>query len=628
MTCVQIAAMEMCVLNPFNPFSTDSLNSALNPRKKLYRLCNIYNKYILHWSKALALFRLNNTGVKVLLPGFYKEAVINISRITENLSQSNQFSHLNVRWHDTNIFPTVNKSFQLNGKQYQIFTPIIFSNEMYTWTEAEHQCIKHGSHLPSISSQSDVQNLVHILLIAVWTGPIRMIYIGLKVNISNVFCTFRHIFFLFEIDNSHIFFQNLTWLNSSPLAYQLWRNLLMRDNKINYYIESIHPWMKLHYRKKHRVQQMQMEKASKFIQPMKRDIFLCTIMVLENLAALEWISVSCNDAVVSEVVCVKENNPYIPVKVINVPKLQKTRLTIFSCSDGESISSSRHCNGVNDCTNNVDEANCFCFVDGKKVDYSHFCKHFCQHPTCICHKLLFQGNYPGCHVFEYKNREPIRSLSPFIANNITDLSHKLLSKQRHCYQDQLHMYFMNQKCIYKLDEDGNLETCRNGKHLEECTHFNCESVGKYKCPGYYCIPMAYVCDGKVDCPRAMDEYGCKNYNCKNLFHCLNTIQCIYITDVCNGVQDCPYGDDEINCILNEYICIENCTCQIFAISCRFIHQHFSHQLTLMSNMFLIFIIGNSFLSDFTWFSYLYQVTNLNLHNFKLPDICRTFHQSF
>ena len=95
-------------------------------------------------------------------------------------------------------------------------------------------------------------------------------------------------------------------------------------------------------------------------------------------------------------------------------------------------------------------------------------------------------------------------------------------------------YSIKQECIYELNDDGDLETCRNGKHFEQCEGFNCENVGKYKCPTYYCIPMSYVCDGKVDCPRASDENGCENYTCKGLFHCFNTIQCIYIADVCNS----------------------------------------------------------------------------------------------
>ena len=44
-------------------------------------------------------------------------------------------------------------------------------------------------------------------------------------------------------------------------------------------------------------------------------------------------------------------------------------------------------------------------------------------------------------------------------------------------------------------------------------------------------------------------------------------------------------------------------------------------------MIYIFIIGNPFLLDFTWFAYFHKVTSLNLHNFKLLDICRTFHLS-
>ena len=129
----------------------------------------------------LALSPYNNTKAvsRVLLPGIYEQATIHISHTA---LQSNKLLHLYVTWRDTNILEKVDISLQLNGREYQIFKQPRKSNKMYTWMETEEICIHNGGHLPSISSQSDVQDVVNIILRAVWIGPIRMIYIGLKVS--------------------------------------------------------------------------------------------------------------------------------------------------------------------------------------------------------------------------------------------------------------------------------------------------------------------------------------------------------------------------------------------------------------------------------------------------------------
>ena len=140
--------------------------------------------------------------------------------------------------------------------------------------------------------------------------------------------------------------------------------------------------------------------------------------------------------------------------------------------------------------------------------------------------------------------------------------------------------------------------------------------------------MAYVCNGRIYCPRALDENDCNNYTCERLFHCFNTVVCIYIDNICDSVKDCPHGDDEVNCILNEYTCPERCSCQILAISCTFIYGSFFGQFTLLKRMVYIFFIGNPFVKYFNWSLYLYKVRSLNLHKFKLPDVCSTFDEAF
>ena len=76
----------------------------------------------------------------------------------------------------------INTSLLLNGKRYIIFPETMNQTTVYSWEEAEELCSQYESHLPIFSSQSDVQDLVDIILRAAWTGPIRMVYIGLKVS--------------------------------------------------------------------------------------------------------------------------------------------------------------------------------------------------------------------------------------------------------------------------------------------------------------------------------------------------------------------------------------------------------------------------------------------------------------
>ena len=420
--------------------------------------------------------------------------------------------------------------------------------------------------------------------------------------------------------------------------------------------------------RKNQIQTQFSNNASQHVQPRKGDKYLCTIMSLENLVKPTWISVSCEDKIVSDIICVNEHTLIHTGfhHKSEVRSVNKVNLTLFLCYSGVSFSSSRQCNGINDCGDSSDEENCFCFVQRIKVTNSYYCKHFCEYPKCVCHNLLYQGYKSGCHIMEqvinldtiggkvytkeqyvqcpnemkWIHEERMNDLIPdchsnadepilysLLTENSAYVSPNLTKKEKSCTMGHPLKYLASEQCIYELDEKALLKTCRNGKHLENCKDFHCKNISKYKCPGYYCIPMRYVCNGRVDCPKALDEIGCENYTCERLFHCFNTSLCIYISNVCDSTGDCPNGDDEVNCLGSKSICPQSCMCLILAISCQITYKSFHFKPTALEYMTKIFITGNSFISHFTWFVYLSKVKWLHVHHFKLTDACNVFDQS-
>ena len=213
----------------------------------------------------------------------------------------------------------------------------------------------------------------------------------------------------------------------------------------------------------------------------------------------------------------------------------------------------------------------------------------------------------------------LKNYSSHLLNNSTSIN------ENFCFYGHPQNYPSIKECLYQVDKYGVLETCRKGKHLENCSNFNCEDLNRFKCPGYYCIPMGYVCDGKVDCAKGTDEFHCKNRNCSGLFHCLNTSQCIDIADVCNGVADCINEDDEMNCLLHDSKCPIHCSCLLFAITCTLLQPIAFSNLKPFKNMLFISVSGNTINSDFIWFNYLHSVRFLLLNDFSLPDICITLY---
>ena len=135
----------------------------------------------LDWSMDLFTYNfLQSRSLKVQLPGIYEKAKVYI--YYHNYSIDGTQDRLMIRLQDERILKIVDTSLLLNGKRYYIFHETMNQRIGYSWEEAEKLCNQYESHLPIFSSQTDVQDLIDIILRAAWTGPIRMVFIGLRVS--------------------------------------------------------------------------------------------------------------------------------------------------------------------------------------------------------------------------------------------------------------------------------------------------------------------------------------------------------------------------------------------------------------------------------------------------------------
>ena len=315
---------------------------------------------------------------------------------------------------------------------------------------------------------------------------------------------------------------------------------------------------------------------------------------------------------------------------------------VFNC-ESHVISIHDLCNGKVDCQNDkkLDEMYCDC----KETQvYSSKCKHLtsvkgqkhcsdfyikvknneCWPVTAISCMTGTKEQKDFCYWLKRDSSRSKVSWNPTINISPAYFKDKSFRNCEHqgflpCTGQQISCYKISEICSYILDDRKYLLYCKGGEHLQYCKDFECNM--KFKCPGYYCIPWAYVCDGKFDCPNGLEEQNCKMERyCKNMFKYKNSQICIHLNDICDGKVDCPYDEDELTCILHDTRCPSNCECLMFTIRCfnlrtvdLFLKIENSYDVIIISNSTKDVI--NSFLPNSRFLSILKLSRN------NLDELC-------
>ncbi|XP_072435639.1 low-density lipoprotein receptor-related protein 2a isoform X3 [Chiloscyllium punctatum] len=202
------------------------------------------------------------------------------------------------------------------------------------------------------------------------------------------------------------------------------------------------------------------------------------------------------------------------------PPTQQCAFFSFTCANGKCVPSYNRCNGVNDCHDNSDEANCGTL--NVTCSSSAF--------TCPNHECI--PNYWRCDgqadCSDGSDEKGCPTLDP-----------------RTCSAN----YFTcsNSRCIPKrwvCDTDND---CGDGSDEFNCDFTSTCQPEQFLCPEHRCIDPVYICDGDEDCLDGLDEQGCV-YNCTSLeFKCASGGQCISNFYHCDGVFDCSDRSDEAGC---------------------------------------------------------------------------------
>ena len=193
-----------------------------------------------------------------------------------------------------------------------------------------------------------------------------------------------------------------------------------------------------------------------------------------------------------------------------------------------------------------------------------------------------------------------------------------------CKEGHSHCFTIMDICAYKLSKFNNIFPCRNGKYLQNCIKFQCNTM--FKCFMSYCVLWTYVCDGKWDCPEGDDEEFseiCGNkFICNKMYKCKETRKmCVHLGNVCDGYEHCPYGDDEMFCNLQNVYCPFGCHCLLYAIECKIMAEQNSMFHNLNASAYFSIHISSVCLLSAKIIDSFTSAFHVEINGNDIKDIC-------
>ncbi|TDG98033.1 hypothetical protein EPR50_G00214030 [Perca flavescens] len=193
----------------------------------------------------------------------------------------------------------------------------------------------------------------------------------------------------------------------------------------------------------------------------------------------------------------------------------------FECDEGRCRPNSYRCDGIADCIDKTDEANC--------TDTGATCSpqaFTCNNKHCILSSWRCDG-MDDCGDGSDEINCPTRLPTTCAASSFTCDNNRCISQ------------------IWVCDGDND---CGDGSDEHNCnsTITTCPPA-YFLCPDHRCIHNSYVCDGDQDCLDGSDEKNCEFACASYEFACASGDQCVSSSYRCDGVFDCRDHSDERDC---------------------------------------------------------------------------------
>ncbi|CAM1304488.1 HSPG2 (predicted) [Pycnogonum litorale] len=248
------------------------------------------------------------------------------------------------------------------------------------------------------------------------------------------------------------------------------------------------------------------------------------------------------------------------------PVIPACKANEFRCiSDGRCVTSAQRCDGINQCSDNSDEANCdttvepttaapcgfVCQTTGQCIDQEEKCDGIRNCPDGSDEYDCDTKDCDATENFECDDGSCIdlSSLCDGIKhcpNNEDESNCETTLPPSLCKSNEFQCSF-TKTCIELESKCDGVRNCPDGSDELGCVTLCTDD--QFRCGNGSCIEILARCDGLKHCPENEDERDCDtDQQCNNnQFKCLTTGRCVDLRARCDGVAQCYDGSDETGC---------------------------------------------------------------------------------